>query len=267
MERDAYFINAQKEVYKGAREMLAQHEDELEKGLQYSKLLHGDRSKRQIALTFDDGPHPGYTDRILEILKQENVPATFFVVGTQAEKYPELIKAEVKAGHLVANHTYHHVSLPKIPQEYVADEIAACGKVIQAITGKRPYYFRPPGGEYDNEVAEASEALGYTMVLWTDDPGDYASPGADVIFKRTMDKTRPGGILLLHDGIAQTVEILPRLLQTLKAQGYTFITVDKMPLLKRPQPTLPRAALPRNGASKKTIGDRRRTVRGVPSAR
>jgi peptidoglycan/xylan/chitin deacetylase (PgdA/CDA1 family) len=249
-ERDAYFLNAQRENYRSVREVLAQRDDEQDRGLRFSKLYHGDTARRQIALTFDDGPHPQFTPQILSILKRENVKATFFVVGSQAERYPELVRAEEVDGHLLANHTYHHVSLIKIPQEYVADEIKACGLVLKAVTGRAPRFFRPPGGEYDTDVAEASQALGYTMVLWTDDPGDYASPGKDVILKRTIDKASNGGIILIHDGIKQTVDVLPTLIERLKAEGYEFVTIDEMAPRGGRRPGLPvreAAARPRQG--------------------
>lgn len=227
-DRDAYFQNARQEVYKGAREILAQDLDEIDRGLKFHKIIRGNPQVKTIALTFDDGPHTAYTPALLAILARYKIPATFFVVGSQAEKHPELIRAEIAGGHVVGNHTYHHVSLPKIPQIYVADEIKACGDVVKAITGKGPRLFRPPGGEYNQQVAEASAALGYTMVLWTDDPGDYASPGAQVIFDRTVSKASNGGVLLLHDGIQQTVDILPKLIETLQAQGYRFVSVEEL---------------------------------------
>ena len=129
------------------------------------------------------------------------------------------------AGHTVGNHTYDHVSLVKIPSEYVATEIKACGEVLKQTTRLSPHLFRPPGGEYDDMVAETSEALGYTMVLWTDDPADYASPGANVILTRTLAKASPGGIILLHDGIDQTIDVLPQIITTLRARGYQFVSV------------------------------------------
>ena len=227
-DHDIFFQNARQEVYRGAREILAQDVDEIDKKLKYRKMIHGNLKGKEIALTFDDGPHPAYTPAILEILRREHIPATFFLVGSQAEKYPELVRAELAAGHSVANHTYHHVSLPKIPQLFVADEIKACGDVLKAVTGKPPRLFRPPGGEYNRSVAEAAAALGYTMVLWTDDPGDYASPGEDVILQRTLDKASDGGIILIHDGIQQTINVLPQMIETLKKQGYRFVTIDEM---------------------------------------
>lgn len=227
-ERDGFWRNAKREVDKSVLELLAQHQAEVDRGLRFRKLMRGDPDRKEIALTFDDGPHPNYTPRILDILRQYRVRATFFLVGEMAEKYPALVRAEVAQGHNIGNHTYHHVSLVKIPKEYIAAEIKACGKVIQKITGRAPHLFRPPGGEYDKEVAEASDALGYTMVLWTDDPGDYASPGQQLILTRTLSRVTNGGIILLHDGIQQTIDVLPGLIERLREQGYTFVTVDEM---------------------------------------
>lgn len=225
---DQYWQTAMEEVYRSTAEVLQQRQKELAAGLKFHVLDRGNPRRKWLALTFDDGPHPQYTPELLAILKQFNVKATFFVVGKMAETSPELVKAEVAAGHTVANHTYHHVNLNKIPEEAVATEIRACGDVIQSITGKTPDLFRPPGGDYNKRVAEAAEALGYTMVLWTDDPGDYASPGERLVETRVLRDLSNGGILLLHDGVQQTVDLLPQLLTILKGRGYEFVTADEM---------------------------------------
>ena len=227
-ERDQYWLNAKHEVYKSTLELIAQHQTELARGIRYDKILRGDPRRREIALTIDDGPHPLYTPKLLQILKQNGVHATFFVVGEQAERYPDLIRAEVAAGNEVGNHTYDHVSLVKIPPEYIDIEITACGDVIKRITGKTPHLFRPPGGEYNKEVAESVEALGYKLVLYSDDPGDYAQPGTKLIETRTLNTIGNGGIILLHDGSAQTLTILPQIIQRLKSRGFQFVTVDQM---------------------------------------
>ncbi|MBC7804564.1 MAG: polysaccharide deacetylase family protein [Akkermansiaceae bacterium] len=227
-ERDAYYRNAEQEVYRSVREVLAQRKTDLERGLRQHIIVRGNPNRKQLALTFDDGPHPKYTPKILAILGRYNIKGTFFLVGKQAEKYPDLVRAEAAAGHNIGNHTYHHVSLPKIPQAYVADEIKACGDVLKNVLGRPAHLFRPPGGEYTPSVAEASEALGYTMVLWTDDPGDYASPGKGVILRRTLETASPGGIILMHDGIDQTIAVLPALIESLQAKGYQFVTVDDL---------------------------------------
>jgi peptidoglycan/xylan/chitin deacetylase (PgdA/CDA1 family) len=228
VELDKFWENAREEAYKSVPELLAQHQTELRRGLRYHTLMRGNPAKRQIALTFDDGPHPGYTLKLLDILKRYGAKATFFVVGEKAEQSPDLVKAELAAGHDIGNHTYHHVNLTKIPNDHVATEIKACGKVVQAITGHAPHLFRPPGGDYDRQVAEVAEALGYTMVLWTDDPGDYASPGSKVIESRVVDRIGNGGIILMHDGVQQTLDILPQMLERLTQRGYQFVTIDQM---------------------------------------
>lgn len=225
---DEYWQNALEEVYKSPGELQAQHEAEARRGIHLNKLLRGNQAKRQIALTFDDGPHPDFTPGILSALSAENVKATFFLVGEKAEQYPDLVKAEVAAGHNVGNHTYHHVNLTKIPNRLVATEIKACGDVIAGITGTAPHLFRPPGGDYDVQVAEVATQLGYTMVLWTDDPGDYASPPRGVLEGRILEHASNGGIILIHDGVKETIQLLPQMIKSLKARGFEFVTVDEM---------------------------------------
>lgn len=225
---DEYWQNALAEVYKSHLELVAQHKAELQKGIHLSKLMHGNLKRKQIALTFDDGPHPQYTPQLLALLKKYNVRATFFLVGEKAEATPDLVKAELAAGHAVGNHTYHHVNLTKIPPRMVAAEIKACGDVLEHITGQTPHLFRPPGGDYNLAVAETATSLGYTLCLWTDDPGDYASPGAHTIESRLLKKVGNGGIVLIHDGVTQTLQILPQFIETMKSRGYEFVTCDEM---------------------------------------
>ena len=227
-ERDPYWLSAKEIAYKTVPELTAQHYTEILRNASHNKLMRGPTTGKYIALTFDDGPHPLYTPRILEILRRYNVKATFFVVGMMAERYPTLVKAELGGGHDVGNHTYHHVNLNMTPPAYVATEIKACGEVLASIAGKAPHLFRPPGGDYNDNVAEVSDALGYQMILWTDDPGDYASPGEDVIEQRILDAASPGGIILIHDGVQQTIDVLPKIIKDLKSQGYEFVTIDEM---------------------------------------
>lgn len=225
-DQDPLWVHAKKEVYRSVFEIEAQHKNEKRKGLYFLKIMHGPRLPKTIMLTFDDGPHPDYTPKLLAILDRYKVPGTFFVVGSQAEKYPDLIKSEISAGHTVGNHTYHHVSLPKIPLNYVAEEITACGEVLKRITGRAPRFFRPPGGDYGPDIAELANMLGYSIVLWTDDPGDYNNLPKDQLMRKTLRDISPGGIILLHDGDNDTLEILPGLIEGLKAKGYQFITPE-----------------------------------------
>lgn len=196
--------------------------------LSQHKLTHGDPRRRWIALTFDDGPHPDFTPRLLRLLAQYRVPATFFVVGTQAEQHPGLIREIVKDGHSLGNHTYHHVNLTRVPVDYQAAELQACGDVLERITGRRTPLFRPPGGDYNRNVLALATTMRYMTVLWTDNTGDFARPAPDIIIDRAMKKRAKGGIILLHDGVESDLRALPRLITALRAEDYEFVTIDTL---------------------------------------
>jgi len=225
---DKFWQRALVEVYKSSEELQAQDEREKRKGQVSRKLVRGNPDIKAVALTFDDGPHPDYTPKLLEVLKKYNIKATFFVIGKMAEKHPELIKAEIKDGHLLGNHTFHHVNLTKIPEDEVQVEWQACNDVIKFITGINMGFCRPPGGDYDSCVINGAVNTGLTTVLWTDDPGDYARPGDKVIEDRIFKWINPGGIILLHDGVQQTIDVLPDIIEKLQKEGYKFVTVDEM---------------------------------------
>jgi len=200
----------------------------LASGKNFNTFLHGNHDKKQVAITFDDGPHPAYTPKLLDILARHNAKATFFLVGEKAEQAPNLVRAQAAAGHNIGNHTYHHVNLQKIPDEDVAVEIQACGEVLKGILGQEIHLFRPPGGGYDRQIAVAAEALGYTTVFWSDNSGDYKNPGGKALEARVLKRIGNGGIILLHDGVRQTVEVLPQIIQILKNKGYELVTIDEM---------------------------------------
>lgn len=225
---DVYWQRAQREVYRSTVDLLEQDRNESRQGIRYRKLMRGDPSARVVALTFDDGPHPNYTPKLLAILDKYHVKATFFVVGKMAERYPNLIRAENSAGDLVANHTYHHLNLTKIPEDQANVEWRACSDVIESIIHKAPRFCRPPGGDYNANVINAASGSGMTTVLWTDDPGDYASPGDKTIETRVLGRMDNGAIILLHDGVQETVDVLPKIIESLQRRGFSFETVDKM---------------------------------------
>jgi peptidoglycan/xylan/chitin deacetylase (PgdA/CDA1 family) len=225
---DKFWARAKQEVYKSPEELLAQHNREVRQGLPYPKLLRGNPKVRSVALTFDDGPHPQYTPQLLAVLAKYNVKATFFVIGHMAEAYPDLIRAEHQAGHCIGNHTYHHVNLTKIPEDEVETEWQACNVVVKSILGLEMKFCRPPGGDYDRVVILAARDVGLTTVLWTDDPGDYAEPGDKAIEKRTLGSISSGAVILLHDGIQETINVLPHIIETVRARGFKFQTVEEM---------------------------------------
>lgn len=193
------------------------------------KVIHrGDPSIHAVALTFDDGPHPEYTPRILAILQRYRVHATFFVVGKMAKRYPKLVQQEYSLGNTIGNHSMHHVDLTTISTEAVTAEWADSNAVIRSLTGETPRFCRPPSGFYTQETITSAESLGLSMVLWSRYPHDYGDPGTEVIVKRVVSGVRNGDIILLHDGVEQTIEALPVIITALQQQRFEFVTLDKM---------------------------------------
>ena len=196
--------------------------------LKYSRLVRGDPYSKEIALTFDDGPHPDFTPKLLEVLRKQHVPATFFVVGKMVDKHPELVQQEVADGHEVANHTYNHYRLIGLDRRTVEDELTQGSEAIRRAIGQPSRLFRPPGGEYDRAVTDVARRLHLIMVLWTDDPGDYLLTSPDLVTTRLDSELSDGGIILLHDGIPATLEALPKIIEKWKRRGYKFVTCSQM---------------------------------------
>jgi polysaccharide deacetylase family sporulation protein PdaB len=198
-------------------------------------------TQKVVALTFDDGPYSPYTEQILDILKEYHVPATFFVIGQNAEKYPELVSRIALEGHQIGNHTYHHVDLLKVNRKTIETEIDRTNKVIAEIVGKSPQVVRPPHGFRDPVVMEAMKERGLKVVDWSVMSRDWTNPGVEAIVERTVSKVQNGSIVLLHDGDgleaaasrAQTVEATRRIIPQLLEQGYKFVTVDE--ILDKPE--------------------------------
>lgn len=187
-----------------------------------------------IALTFDDGPDPADTPEILDLLNQYEAKATFFVIGQRVERYPDLVKRELREGHEIANHTYSHPYFQKrIPGEKVQDEILKAEQTILDTTGLKPNLFRPPGGYYGENLVNASKKSGYLVVMWSwhQDTEDWNRPGVAKIVNKVLTNARNGDIILFHDyveGKSQTIEALKQILPQLKERGYRFVTVSKL---------------------------------------
>jgi cellulose synthase/poly-beta-1,6-N-acetylglucosamine synthase-like glycosyltransferase/peptidoglycan/xylan/chitin deacetylase (PgdA/CDA1 family)/spore germination protein YaaH len=211
-----------------------------------------------IALTFDDGPDPAYTPAILDILKRENVPATFFVIGKNGEEHPELLRRMVNEGHEIGNHTFTHPNLGEIPGRLTVLELNATQRLIESVTGRSTVLFRPPyfgDAEADKpgevEPAIIAEKLGYVMVGLRIDPGDWEpNITADEIVKKTVSRAMDsnpetrGQIVLLHDsgGYRQsTVTALPTVIHQLRDRGFKFVLVSELGGWSRDQvmPPLP----------------------------
>ncbi len=190
----------------------------------------GNDSKR-IAITFDDGPHYKYTAEILDILKEYDIKATFFVVGQLAQRYPELILRELAEGHEVASHTWSHPHISEVTEDSLANEIVSTEELIFELAKYRPRLFRPPEGKYSDTVRRVAAELDYEVVLWTVDTRDWSHPTVDKIVETVLENTESGSIILCHDFIGNnspTPEALRRFLPELKRNGYEFVTVSEL---------------------------------------
>jgi polysaccharide deacetylase family sporulation protein PdaB len=184
-----------------------------------------------IALTFDDGPDKKNTEEILDILKEYNIKATFFVIGKNCEENPEILKRIASEGHEIGNHTYSHPHLSKMQKSKVENEIRRTEEIVNEITGHKTCLFRPPEGVYSPIVAQACDTLGYKAILWSVDTTDWRSPKADKIVREVVDKTSSGSIILCHDYIAgesNTPAALRTFIPQLIQQGYNFVTVSEL---------------------------------------
>jgi len=182
-------------------------------------------TSQSIALTIDDGPDPVYTPQVLKLLQQYHVTATFSMIGVHVAAYPHLARAVHQAGHLIANHTWTHADLAGLPARRVQSELTRASDAIHAATGVPPALFRAPYGAWTAAVIRQCERMNMIPLDWSVDPRDWAKPGVRRIVRRIMTQTRPGSIILEHDGggnRSQTVAALRIVLPRLLDEGYHF---------------------------------------------
>lgn len=187
--------------------------------------------KPQIALTFDDGPHPRLTPRILEILARYKVHATFFMIGKNVGDYPKTAAMVATAGHEIGNHTFSHVRLYGMSENRIRAELEECNLKIQEVCHVTPRYFRAPEGATDQRMIRITNQLETPVILWSVDTRDWECKNADLIVRRVLSSVKPGDIILMHDFIGQnskTPEALERLIPKLLARGYELVTVGEL---------------------------------------
>lgn len=181
--------------------------------------------KMLIALTFDDGPFPETTPRLLDVLTEKDVPATFFMLGMMARANPDIVKHIAKDHHEVASHTMYHQNLIRLTPEAAQADLNESKAVIKDITGSDPAFVRPPYGNYNDFVATAAAC---PLILWSVDTEDWSSKNADAIIATTMREVHDGAIILMHDIYPTSVDALPVLIDTLRSAGYEFATVSEL---------------------------------------
>jgi peptidoglycan/xylan/chitin deacetylase (PgdA/CDA1 family) len=196
----------------------------------------GNQRLKRIALTFDDGPSADFTPQVLEILERYNVKATFFLLGRNVERSPELARRVVSKGHAVGNHSYSHANLKKLRPELIREEISKAETVIASATGVRPTLFRAPFGRLNRTVVKEADAAGCAVIQWSLSPRDWAMPKDRRIARRVVSRARNGTIVLLHDAGSRsvfenrtnTVAALPSIIESLRDEGFEFVTVPEL---------------------------------------
>lgn len=184
-----------------------------------------DEDVRKVAITFDDGPHPFYTEQLLDGLKERGVHATFFVTGAHAELHPDIIMRMQEEGHLIGNHTYSHIQLRKGNRETFKEELIKTNEIIKEITGEEVEFVRPPYGSWDKSF---EKELNMFPVLWNVDPLDWCSGNVSCIVEKIVNKTGENDIILMHDYYDTSVTAALEAIDELMEKGYTFVTVDEI---------------------------------------
>lgn len=198
----------------------------------------GNSNIKSVSFTFDDGPHPVWTNSILDVLEKFRLSATFFVVGCNAEKYSDVIKRMEYANCEIGNHTFSHIMLPFYSHKKIVSEIKKTEEIIISITGKKPRYFRPPRGIITPFATDFLIKNGYKIVLWTFSSRDWLLNNPQKIEKRVLKLVKPGSIILFHDAGGYfsnkggkrdaTVKALPYIIEELKNNGYEIVSLEKI---------------------------------------
>jgi peptidoglycan-N-acetylglucosamine deacetylase len=190
-------------------------------------------SSKYIAITFDDGPHPQNTPRLLDMLSARNIKATFYVIGQSVNNYPSVVRRTVAEGHEIGNHSHTHRLLSKLSDQELSLDLGRCRDAIERAAGVQPRTMRPPYGGLTLRQRELVYAeFGTPTILWSVDPLDWKRPGASVVSSRILAGTGAGGIVLAHDLHSQTVDAMPATLDGLLRRGYQFVTVSQLLAMK-----------------------------------
>ena len=190
-----------------------------------------EKNTKKIAITFDDGPHPKQTEKILKVLEKHGIKATFFVVGVNAENYSSSLERVIEKGHEIGNHTYSHSILKTLPKEKIEKEISDVEKEIFDSYGYKIKLLRPPCGSYDDTLVEIASKKDLKIVLWNIDTRDWANTSTNNMVSNVLKNVKGGDIILFHDyivGKSNTCCALEILIPKLQAQGYEFVTVSEL---------------------------------------
>lgn len=184
-----------------------------------------DEQVKKVALTFDDGPNPDYTGMLLDGLKERGVRATFFVLGSEVELYPQLVKRASEEGHLIGVHAYRHVNLRQLSDGEAVEQVDRTNDAIYRATGQHASYIRPPYGCWKEDLDYEVQMV---EVLWDIDPRDWATTSSSLVVQRVLSEVEENSIILLHDASKSSVQAAFTIIDELENQGYTFVTVEEL---------------------------------------
>ncbi len=210
-----------------------------------------DTTRKVVAMTFDDGPSPKLTPKLLDMLKERGIKATFYVVGTNAAEYPEILQRMIAEGHEIGNHSWSHPSLNRMGEAAVKSQLDRTNAAIVKATGIKPATMRPPYGATNAKLNKRfDEEYGMKVIMWSVDPLDWKYRNADRVTREIVSGATPGGIILAHDIHSSTVAAMPGTLDALKTKGYEFATVSELLAMEgAPQTSAPDPAASSTPAS------------------
>ena len=185
--------------------------------------------QKTLAMTFDDGPHPSLTPKLLDLLKERNIKCTFFLVGNLVKVYPAIVRRIIEEGHEIGNHTWSHCSLTSRSDEQIRSELKKSEDAVYEVAGIRPHLVRPPYGAINTRIKDLMfSEFGYSTIMWSVDPQDWRRPGVSVVTSRLVNGAHPGAIMLSHDIHPPTIQAMPAMFDQLLAKGYQFVTVSQL---------------------------------------
>jgi peptidoglycan/xylan/chitin deacetylase (PgdA/CDA1 family) len=192
--------------------------------------------RKLVALTYDDGPHPTITPKLIELLKRKNAPATFFLLGQSVKAYPSIARQLADIGFEIGNHSFSHPQLTKLSEEAIRRELTQCAELITSATGGAPIrVMRPTYGAHNERVRRIATEMGYNIILWDVDTNDWRKRTTDQMVATILSSVKDGSIILMHDRYSTTLETTAAVIDELRARGFTFVTVSEM--LEQPRST------------------------------
>lgn len=187
-----------------------------------------EEDKKKVSISFDAAWGNEQTETLLNILDEKKVKATFFLVGAWVDKYPDSVKDIAKRGHDVGNHSDTHAHLPQLSDAEILKEITDCNDKVKKLTGKAPTLFRPPYGDYNNNVVSATDSLKMYCVQWDIDSLDWKDPTPQQMIERIKNNLKNGSIILMHNGATNTPEALPQIIDMIKSEGYELVPISQL---------------------------------------